>query len=71
MREYVRTSDSSNIESVAYDKDDSMLLVRFQTGSEYAYYNVPEDKYQNLLEAESKGKFFVKEIKPEYEYKKI
>lgn len=71
MREYVRTSDSTNIESVAYDKDDQMLLVRFHSGTEYAYFNVPEDKYQSLLESESKGKFFNTEIKKDFEYKKL
>lgn len=47
---------SSNLESVGYEYD--TLYIRFNKGGLYAYYNVPVDVYNALLQAPSKGKFF-------------
>ncbi|MDE7323914.1 MAG: KTSC domain-containing protein, partial [Lachnospiraceae bacterium] len=42
---------SSNIASIGYDG--STLHIRFNSGSLYAYYNVPESVYSGLMNASS------------------
>lgn len=55
---------SSNISSVDYG--DKGLSVVFKSGKEYLYPGVPELLYQQLLDADSVGKFFNEFIKPAY-----
>lgn len=72
MKEFVKIDNSTSIDCVRYDKDDRNLVVRFIQGSEYVYSDVPQETYQNLLESESKGKFFDKEIKKGgFEFEKL
>lgn len=60
--------DSSNISKVRYSK--GTLEVEFKRGGKYKYYKVPEKTYDGLLKAESKGEYFVGNIKHTYEYNK-
>jgi len=62
---------SSNLESVGYDEETKILEIEFKGGSVYRYYNVPKDIYDELLEAESKGKYFWRNIRNEFNYKKV
>ena len=71
MKEYVKIEGSSSIAGVKYNTDDEMLIVHFVQGSEYIYKDVPQEKFQKLLESESKGKYFAKEIRTEYEFEKV
>lgn len=67
------TVKSSNLDSIRYSKNDKLLFIRFLGGSQYVYKNVPEDLFQGMLVAESKGKYFWKYIRPfkdSYPYKK-
>lgn len=53
---------SSNIDSIGYEK--GSLFVRFKRkGVLYKYEGVPPELYQSLLEANSKGAFFHRNIK--------
>lgn len=61
--------DSTNLESVGYDGTN--LFVRFKNGSIYVYFHVPESLYQELLIAESKGKFLNKHVKRVFQYERI
>lgn len=54
---------SSAIQAVAYDVEDKTLTVRFKQGAEYDYYDVPKEKFEGLLKAESVGKYFNKYIR--------
>lgn len=68
-REYV---SSSNIASIGYDATSETLEVEFNNGSVYQYYNVPENLYQGLMSADSKGKYFDAYIKKGgFRYSKI
>ena len=60
---------SSNISSIGYER--GTLYVRFHSGQMYAYFNVPEIIYNNLMNASSKGKYFEAHIKNNYRYAKI
>lgn len=55
--------ESSNIEAIAHDSIHTRLLVFFKNKTVYAYAGVPKEKYDAMLAAESKGKFFAAEIK--------
>ena len=57
---------SSSVEAVGYEN--GMLVVRFKSGEYYIYQGVPESKYEELLKAESVGKFLNESIKPNYTF---
>ncbi len=62
---------SSNLKSVGYDKAKSQLEIEFNSGGIYVYYNVPENIFDDLMEASSKGKYFHKFINEVFGYTKI
>lgn len=59
--------DSSNIARIGYDAEAQELYVEFSGGRTYIYSGVPELSAQELLDADSKGSYFNREIKPHYE----
>lgn len=63
--------DSSNIEAVGYDEDSSTLQVEFKNGGIYQYFDVPENIYEGLRDADSVGKYLASIIKGSYRYSKV
>jgi len=61
---------STNIKSVEYFEDGT-LWISFNAGSAYEYYHVPQNVVDELLQAESAGKYFHTFIRSIYRYKKI
>lgn len=59
--------NSSQVKAVAYTADND-VLVTFTRGSEYLYKNVPEELYEEMIKAESVGKFLNANIKGKFEY---
>ena len=62
---------SSNIRSVGYDPESGTLEVEFNSGSVYQYLNVPKGEYETLMNASSKGRYFNRSVKGEYQDVKI
>lgn len=62
---------STNLKSVGYDPSLQMLEIEFQDGSVYRYFGVPEEEHRGLLEAESKGRYFIYNIRDRYRYEKV
>jgi ATP-dependent DNA helicase RecG len=62
--------DSSNLASVGYDAENKILEIEFNHGGVYQYFDVPKDAYNELMEADSHGKYFVHHIKGHYSYSK-
>ncbi len=63
---------SSNLASVGYDATSSTLEIEFHSGGIYQYDGVPQEIYDGLLSADSKGKYFHRNIKNAgYPYTKI
>lgn len=58
--------NSSVISEVDYDKDTSVLTVIFNSGASYDYNGVPEDVYEDLINAPSVGSYFVRNIRNNY-----
>ena len=65
------TVASSNIASVGYDSATETLEVEFSSGSIYQYYNIPENMYNQMIKASSKGKFLHTYIKNAYPYSRV
>lgn len=63
--------ESSMIESAGYEPADRMLEIQFKSGSVYRYYDVPEEVYTDLLEADSAGRYFDAIIRDVYEYERV
>jgi hypothetical protein len=63
--------DSSSLSSVGYDAGSETLEVEFRNGGVYRYLEVPEDEWQSLQGAESKGNYLNTHIKPSYRYRKL
>lgn len=61
--------ESSDIRKVGFEA--GRLRVLFKRGGAYDYLDVPEIKYDALLHARSKGRFFHECIKDQYDYEKV
>jgi len=63
---------SSNLSSVGYDPSSQTLEVKFNHGGIYQYFNVPESVYNGLMNANSKGQYFDRNVKKSsYNFRKI
>jgi len=64
--------NSSNLRSVGYDEEESVLEIEFQAGPVYRYYGVSGSIYRALMFAGSKGKYFDSHIrKRNYRYRQV
>ncbi len=62
---------SSTLASVGYDAEQKYLDVEFVQGGLYRYFDVPRYKFKRLMKSESRGKFFIAEIKDNYRSDRI
>jgi len=60
--------ESTVIDALGYSR---VLEIRFESGHIYQYYNVPEEVYNAMLTAPSKGKYFNEQIRGKYSYQEI
>ena len=58
--------NSSCIKSFDYNKETKVLRIEFTHGGIYDYEGVPENIIRKWMQADSKGKFFNKEIRYGY-----
>lgn len=54
---------SSDLASVGYDTINNILEIEFKKGGIYQYYGVPNNIYDGLMNANSLGSYFNKNIK--------
>jgi hypothetical protein len=57
---------SSSIVSVGYDGRQQILELEFQGGRLYQYFDVPRQVYDELVQAESIGRFVNRSVKGNY-----
>lgn len=62
---------SSNLKSASYNTTQKVLVVTFNNGSIYEYYDIPWQIFTKFRMAESQGKYFNTEISRKYKFKKI
>lgn len=58
--------ESSAIRSVGYDDGLAVLEVEFTSGDVYRYHAVPASVHRALMDAESRGRYFVADIRDVY-----
>jgi hypothetical protein len=61
--------ESTSIASVGYEAP--ILEVRFLNGGLYRYLEVPEEVHAELMQAESKGRFFNRRIRDAYHCERV
>ena len=66
-----RFLQSSTIVSVRYDKVANAMDVTFTGGKTYRYLDVPPETCAGLLDAESKGYFFSRNIRDKFAYDEV
>jgi hypothetical protein len=62
---------SSNLKSVGYDAEKSILEIEFNSGSIYQYFGVPRNVFDLLMNASSKGGFHSDFIKDKFQYQRV
>ena len=67
-REYI---ESSMIRSIGFDASTSTLEIEFNSGAVWQYFDFPESKWYEFRNAESKGKYFNREIKNQYSESRV
>jgi hypothetical protein len=63
--------DSSFIKNVAWDDDSESLLVKFNSGTTWVYFGVPENIYNSMIKATSVGAYFNKNVRDNYSSQRI
>jgi hypothetical protein len=63
--------ESSLLKNAGYDPHDQILEVEFPKGGVYQYLGFPQEKWDAFNAAESKGKYFLKEIRGVHACKKM
>ena len=64
-----RKVESSNVESVLHEGD--TLTIRYRDGSVYNYSDVPEKKFNRLVNSRSPGNFVHTKIKDRHDYRRF
>ena len=62
---------SSNLISIGYDPLSQELHVEFAGGRVYRYRNVPSELHDELVAADSVGRFFAARVRPAYPGERI
>jgi lysyl-tRNA synthetase class 2 len=60
--------ESSAVTSLGYDPATNELEVEYAGGGVYRYYGVPASRVEELLDADSLGRYLTEHIKPRYPY---
>lgn len=63
--------DSSNISQIGYNADDQVLVVIFNNGGTYNYYDVTAAEWEDFQNAGSKGQYLAQNIKGKKSYNKV
>jgi hypothetical protein len=63
--------ESKLLASAAYDAGTHTLYLRFRSGEVYRYFEFPQQQYQDLLDAESRGRYFLNHIRNRFRYERL
>lgn len=66
----INTTRSSMLKTIAYDDSKKELIVTFASGGTYKYEEVPKSVFNEMINAESEGKYFLANIKGKYKFEK-
>ena len=57
--------------SAAYDAESYILYLRFRSGEVYRYFDFPQHRYRDFLNAESRGRHFLTHIRDRFRYERL
>ena len=63
--------ESKLLISAAYDAEPRILHLRFRSGDVYRYFDFPAERYQQFLDAESRGRYFLSHIRNHFRYERL
>ncbi len=63
--------DSKLLTSSAYDSENYILYLRFQSGDVYRYFDFPPEQYRQFLDAASRGRYFLAKIRNQFRYERL
>jgi hypothetical protein len=63
--------ESKMLASSAYDAGKQIFYLRFRSGDVYRYFEFPAEQYQEFLDAESHGRYFLSNIKDHFRYERL
>ena len=66
-----RPLESKLLAAEAYVAPRRSLYLRFHSGEVYRYFTFPADQYQEFLDAESQGRYFLDNIRNCFPYQKL
>jgi hypothetical protein len=66
-----RPFESKLLTSSAYDDGKHILYLRFRSGEVYRYFEFPEEQYREFLDAESRGRYFLSNIRNRFRYERL
>jgi hypothetical protein len=66
--DWVDTPESSNIARFSYDSAIQVLKIEFKKGGTYSYFDVPDQVFESMRNAPSKGQHLAQQIKGRYRY---
>ncbi len=67
----IKPVQSRHVAGVGYDPATQTLQIAFNTGSQYRYKNVPQETYDQMLEAESVGNFHALQIRNRFPFERV
>lgn len=67
----IKNTRSDMISECAYDEEAKEMHITFAKGGTYKYSDVPKEKFDALINAESMGKHFHTHIKGKHDHEKI
>ena len=63
--------ESKLLAAVAYVAPRRILYLRFHSGEVYRYFTFPAEQYQEFLDADSKGRYFLSLIRNRFPYQQL
>jgi KTSC domain len=64
-------SESKLLTASAYDARKHILYLRFRSGDVYRYFEFSQEQYQEFLDAESRGRYFLSCIRNHFRYERL
>jgi hypothetical protein len=63
--------ESKLLAAAAYSAPRRILYLRFQSGEIYRYFTFPAERYQEFLDADSRGRYFLNHIRNRFPYERL
>jgi len=67
----LRCAGSTSIEKIGYGEANATLEIQFHSGGRYRYQRVPRTLFEQMVEADSIGKFYHQNIKGKFASEKL